>query len=92
MTLSLTREQETLIKEQISKGRYTSQDAVIDEALSLLQRHEKALEKLRTEIQEGLDDLAAGRSSSYTKETSHELADEVKRRGRELKASREKSA
>ena len=92
MTLSLTREQETLIKEQLSKGRYTSEDAVIDEALSLLQRHEKALEKLRAEIQEGLDDLAAGRSRGYTKDNAHELADEIKRRGRALKTAREKSA
>ncbi len=92
MTVLLTREQETLIKEQLSKGRYTSEDAVIDEALSLLQRHEKALEKLRAEIQEGLDDLTSGRSRSYNKETAHELANEIKQRGRELKATREKSA
>jgi putative addiction module CopG family antidote len=92
MTLSLTREQEALIKEQLSKGRYASEDAVISEALALLQRHEKALEKLRAEIQEGLDDLAAARSHNYTKETVRELADKIKQHGRELKATREKSA
>jgi putative addiction module CopG family antidote len=92
MTVSLSREQEQLIKEHLATGRYSSEDAVLNEALALLQRHEKAVEKLRAEIQEGLDDLATGRSHTYTKETSQQLADEIKQRGRELKAKREKAA
>ena len=88
MTVSLTREQEALIKEHLSTGRYASEDEVIGEALSLLQHHEKALEKLRAEVGEGIKDLEQGRYSTYSDETLGEFFEGIKKRGRERLAAK----
>lgn len=59
MTIELTREQEALIQEQLASGRYHSRAEVIAEALELLNDHAQLermkLERLRAEIQKGLD-------------------------------------
>jgi putative addiction module CopG family antidote len=88
MTVSLTSEQEALIKEHLSTGRYTSEHEVIGEALALLKQHEKTLEKLRADIKEGLEDLAQGRYTTYTDETLGDFFEDVKKRGRERLAAK----
>jgi putative addiction module CopG family antidote len=88
MTVSLTREQEALIKEHLSTGRYASEDEVIGEALTLLQHHEKTLEKLRADVREGTKDLEQGRYSTYTDETLGDFFEDVKKRGRERLAAK----
>lgn len=88
MTVSLTREQEALIREHLSTGRYASEHEVIGEALALLKHHEKALEKLRIDINEGLEDLAQGRYTSYNDETLGEFFEDIKKRGRERLAAK----
>lgn len=88
MTVLLTREQEALIKEHLSTGRYASEDEVIGEALALLKHHEKTLEKLHADINEGLEDLAQGRYITYTDETLGEFFEDVKKRGRERLAAK----
>jgi hypothetical protein len=66
---------------------------VLNEALSLLQRRSEAVQKLHAEIQQGLDDLAAGRSTKITNaEEAKAFAEEIKRRGRELNAKREQTS
>jgi antitoxin ParD1/3/4 len=90
MTISLSKEQEQLIKQQIATGQFASEGEVLSEALSLLQRRGEALQNLRAEIQRGLDDLDAGRSTKITNaEEAKAFADEIKRRGRELNTKRE---
>jgi putative addiction module CopG family antidote len=93
MTISLSKEQEQLIKQQLATGQFSSEGEVLNEALSLLQRRGEALHKLRAEVQEGLDDLAAGRSTKITNpEEAKAFADDIKRRGRELNAKREQTS
>jgi antitoxin ParD1/3/4 len=85
MTISLSKEQEQVIKQQLATGQFSSEDEVLSEALSLLQRRGEAVQKLRAEIQLGLDDLAAGRYTTITNaEEAKAFADDIKRRGREL--------
>ena len=59
MTVELTKEQEQLIEAQLETGRYESRGDVIAEALALLsdyaQLEQLKLERLRAEIQKGLD-------------------------------------
>jgi antitoxin ParD1/3/4 len=88
MTVLLTHEQEALIKEHLSTGRYASEDEVIGEALALLKQHEKALEKLRADVREGLEDLEQGRYSTYNNETLGDFFEDVKKRGRERLAAK----
>ena len=89
MTISLSREQEQLIKQQLATGQFASEGEVLNEALSLLQRRGEALQQLRAEIQAGVDDLDAGRYTTITNaEEAKAFADDIKRRGRELNAKR----
>jgi putative addiction module CopG family antidote len=94
MTIELTREQEQFIEQALSTGHFSDKGEVIEEALTLLKRQGEVRAELQADIQEGLDDLAAGRarsySSSYTTETT--LADDIKKQGRTLKAKREQTA
>lgn len=90
MTIELTREQEQFIEQELSTGHFASVGEVSGEALALLKRQREARAKLQTDIQEGLGDLAAGRGRSYA--DSATLADEIKQRGRALKAKREPTA
>jgi putative addiction module CopG family antidote len=89
MTISLSKEQEQVIKQQLATGQFASENEVLNEALSLLQRRGEALQKLRAEVQRGLDDLGAGRYTTISNsDEAKAFADEIKRRGRELNAKR----
>lgn len=59
MSIELTQEQEAVIDQALATGHYESRAEVIAEALDLLQDHtqleQMKLERLRGEIQKGLD-------------------------------------
>lgn len=65
MNVSLTPELEQVIASKVKSGLYNSASEVIRESLRLLQKrdalHELKLEELRSQIQQGIDDLEAGR-------------------------------
>ncbi len=65
MNLNLTPELESLIHQEVTSGLYNSASEVVREALRLMQTHDEfrhaKLEALRRDIQEGLDDIEAGR-------------------------------
>jgi putative addiction module CopG family antidote len=93
MIISLSKEQEQVIRQQLTTGEFSSEGEVLNEALSLLQRRGEAVQKLRTEIQVGLDDLAAGRYTTITNaEEAKTFADDIKQRGRKLNAKREQTS
>ena len=93
MIISLSKEQEQVIRQQLTTGEFSSEGEVLNEALSLLQRRGEAVQKLRTEIQVGLDDLAAGRYTTITNaEEAKAFANDIKQRGRELSAKREQTS
>jgi antitoxin ParD1/3/4 len=55
MNISLTTEQEIFIQTQIANGSYLSADEVIDEALRLLEEHQRQLkENILTELRQKL--------------------------------------
>jgi antitoxin ParD1/3/4 len=89
MILSLNEKQERLVNELVASGRYQDAAAVLDDALKLLEAGEKKLAELRSELQKGMDDLESGRFTTYTKETSPQLFEDVKRRGRERLAAKQ---
>lgn len=93
MNVSLTPELELMINNKVKTGLYNSASEVVREALRLLDEQDRIrgvrLADLRREIQKGVDDLNAGRYSTLkTKEDFENLAEEIKRGGRELLAER----
>lgn len=55
MNISLTTEQEIFIQTQIDNGSYSSADEVINEALRLLEEHQRQLkENILTELRQKL--------------------------------------
>jgi antitoxin ParD1/3/4 len=74
MTISITPQLESLIKEKLASGRYHSADEVMREALRLLElrdEQEQKLEQLRQDIQAGLD---SGDPIPFDKEAIRKLA------------------
>ncbi|MEI8390417.1 MAG: type II toxin-antitoxin system ParD family antitoxin [bacterium] len=65
MNISLTPALEKMVQDKVASGLYNSASEVIREALRLLSERDEIkkyrIEELNREIQEGLDDLAAGR-------------------------------
>ena len=63
MNISLTPELENYLKQKVQTGMYHSSSEVVREALSLLEEKDSfrniKLQKLRAEIQKGLDSLDA---------------------------------
>jgi antitoxin ParD1/3/4 len=64
MNISLTPEQAKFIQEKIKTGRYSTTEQVIDEALKLLEEHERQYEKWLEETREkatiGIEQLERG--------------------------------
>lgn len=61
MSLELTPRANELIRRRLAEGRYSSPEEVIEQALELQNHPEPTLESLRAKLQEGLEDMAAGR-------------------------------
>jgi antitoxin ParD1/3/4 len=60
MTVEIPPEFQQFVHQVIDAGSYTSETAVVGEALRLLQHRQRRLEELRREIQPALDGLDRG--------------------------------
>jgi antitoxin ParD1/3/4 len=94
MEITLSPEQEQLVREKLASGQYESASQVVGEALRLLQEQDQAtqeeLEALRAEIRVGLDQLDRGEAKTYEAEPLKELFEQIKSRGRKRLASQRK--
>ena len=85
MNISLTSELEQLVNEKVASGMYTSASEVIREGLRLLKERDELrriqMEELRRDIMLGVEQVQQGKGKKYA--GGMELADEIKRRGRE---------
>ncbi|MBX3119024.1 MAG: type II toxin-antitoxin system ParD family antitoxin [Fimbriimonadaceae bacterium] len=83
MHVSLTPELDEYVLQKVKTGRYNSASEVVREALRLHQENDEVkrirLDKLRNEIQRGVDDLDAGR---FVEASAEELAELISQRGR----------
>jgi putative addiction module CopG family antidote len=62
MTLNLPEDLERYVQAKVQSGRIASHDEAITEAVRLLRQHEDAEEaRVLAGIQQGLDDMKAGR-------------------------------
>ena len=92
MNVSLTPELERIISEKVSSGLYNNASEVVREALRLYFEEQETrrlkIEHLRRLIQEGIDDVEAGRVQRMTPE----LLEDIKRRGLERMEKRRKAS
>ena len=93
MTIELTPEQKRFVEEQVATGRYSSESALVGQALEVLRRRDEQLAEIQDGYRRGLADLAAGRSTVIgTPGEAEAFGDAVKERGRALRAERERPA
>ena len=89
MEITISDELWARIKHKVESGDYPSLEVVLTNAMIHLEENDKYADELmqspavQAEIEEGLDDLRNGRSTTYTSESLWELLEDVKRRGRE---------
>ncbi len=90
MDVHLTPEQEDFIRQAVEAGRFSSADEAMQEAVSLLEAHEREIAELRIDIDDGIADLAGGNYTDYTDETLPRMMEDIRREGRELHAQSRK--
>ncbi len=78
MTVTLSPELEELIRSKVASGRYSDANAVVREALELLEDHEH-LERLRAAVAIGFEEFERGEYVEYTPD----FFEEAKRAARE---------
>ena len=84
MSVTLTPQTEEEIRRWVETGRYDDAEAVVKDALQLLDDHQSRLDALRAKLQEGLDEADRGETDEWTPELRERLrreAYEMHRRG-----------
>ena len=66
MTLRLPADVETWVREKVARGEFSDVDAVIREAMRLLDEREHQIAELRALLQAGLDQLDQGEGIPFT--------------------------
>jgi len=87
VNVTLTPELEALVERKLGEGGYRDASEVIQEALQLLAERD-AYDRLRAELQIGLDQIRRGETVEYTPELMQRLmreAEEDVRHGRPVK-------
>ena len=90
MNVSLTAELEQLVNEKVASGMYHSASEVIREGLRLLKERDELrrvqMDEVRRDVMLGVEQVRAGRGKRYA--GGAELADAIKRRGRQRSKKR----
>jgi antitoxin ParD1/3/4 len=79
MSLTLSLELEAMIRDRVESGRYSDANAVVGEALRLLEERERS-EHLNALLAVGLDDLQRGDKVRFTPELLEEIDRRVEER------------
>lgn len=73
MSVLLSPQTEEMIREKVESGRYPTADEVVQEALRLLEAHERHLAHLRAELARGIDQLDRGEGVELTEERMEQI-------------------
>ncbi|MDE1159178.1 MAG: type II toxin-antitoxin system ParD family antitoxin [Neorhizobium sp.] len=82
--IHLSDEHRAFIEEQVKDGTYENAGDVVSDALRLLSSEKRKFAELRQLLQEGLDDVAAGRVHSYN--SAEEMLADIKQMSAARKA------
>ncbi|MBV9152977.1 MAG: hypothetical protein JO204_14500 [Alphaproteobacteria bacterium] len=83
MQVDLTPEQRDFIKRAMDEGRLKHAEDAVRQGLELWIERERRRDEILAAIDEGEASLARGEGLVITKESMRQLAEDVKRRGRE---------
>ena len=90
MNVSLTPELEKLVEEKVKTGMYQTASEVVREGLRLLKERDQRLLQLRADVRTGFDAIDRGDFEEHDERTTKQLAQEIKRRGRQRLAKEKK--
>ena len=78
MPITLSTEIETKLNDCVRSGAVASADQIVLLGLQMIEAQKRKLAALRHDLQEGLDDLQAGRFTTYSSKAELDaLADEI---------------
>jgi putative addiction module CopG family antidote len=83
MEVRLTPDQEAFVRQGIEAGRFRQAEDAVQEALSLWEERERKRMEFLATLDDAKASLARGEGRVITQESMRELAEDVKRRGRE---------
>ena len=66
MTITLSKELESVVKKRLKSGAYKNTEELVSAGLRLLEAREKGIDALRTEIMRGVNNIKEGRFTTCT--------------------------
>ena len=82
MEVDLTADQREFIRQAIEAGRFQRAEDAVREALSLWEERERRRAEILAAVDTAETSIARGEGRAVTQQSTRELADEVKQRGR----------
>ncbi len=82
MDVHLTADQKVFVRRAIESGRLHSEEDAVQEALTLWEERERQRAEFLLTLDDARSSLARGEGRVITEESVHQLAEEVKARGR----------
>ena len=92
MQIELTPEQNDFIRRAVDDGRLKSAEEAVQQAFELWIERERRRDEILAAVDAAEASLARGEGIVITKEAMRELAEDVKRRGRERLDARRKAS
>jgi putative addiction module CopG family antidote len=93
MEVRLTPDQEAFVRQAIETGRFHRAEDAVQEALSLWERRERRRAEILAAVDTAEASLARGEGRNITtQQSTQDLADEVKQRGRARLAAERKAS
>jgi putative addiction module CopG family antidote len=87
MNVDLTADQKAFVGHAIESGRIRAEEDAVREALVLWEQRERTRAELLAAIDEAEASVVCGEGQEMTEESTRELADRIKQRGRAAVAS-----
>lgn len=82
MEVHLTPDQQAFVRQAIETGRFRGEEDAVREALSLWEERERKRAEILAAVDAAETSLARGDGHVITEQSMHDLAEEVKQRGR----------
>ena len=82
MDVKLTPDQKAFVRDAIESGRLNREEEAVQEALALWEERERARAQILAAVDEADACLTGGEGRIITQQSMHDLAAEVKQRGR----------
>jgi len=92
MEVHLTPDQKAFVRQAIESGRFNREEEAVQEALSLWEQRERTRAEILAAVDVAEASVARGEGRVITQESMRQLADEVKRRGRNRLTAERSSA